>query len=249
MIRFWAKRARQRSPLAARPMRVRNQLAWYWRALGVVAGLAISVAAALWIYDLGQRFAGADGGATREAFETLKTQVAAQEEELIRLRALTDSSDSRLQVEKTAQGQLAKQVKALEIDNARMKEDLAFFENLVPGGRDDRLSIYRFRVEASGVPGEYRYRLLVMNGTAKEVRDFRGSLQLVVDVQRDNQKAVLTLPEPRANAEGYRLNFKRVQRVEGLFRVEEGAKVRAVQVRVLEQGSPQPRATENFTLS
>ncbi|MEO7402429.1 MAG: DUF6776 family protein, partial [Burkholderiales bacterium] len=120
---------------------------------------------------------------------------------------------------------------------------------LMPGGRDERLSIYRFRVDPSGVPGEYRYRLLVTAPGGKDARDFNGRLQLVVSMQRDQKSVVVTLPQGREQVESYRLNFKRVQRMEGLFRVEADARVTTVQARVLEGGSEQPRATENFTLS
>ena len=249
MIHLLPRRWRQRFGTVSRAAMVRTRVPWTWRAVGAMVVLSGSVAGGLWIYDLGRQFAGSHPGSTLTERDTLRARVATLEGELLRLRALADSSDSRMQVERTAQGQLTQQVKALEADNSRLREELSFFENVLPGRTDERLSIQRFRVEESGVPGEYRYRLLVMNGGGKEVRDFRGSLQLVVNTQQASQKIVLTFPEPRASGDGYRLNFKRVQRVEGMFRVDAGAKVLAVQVRVLEQGSAQPRATESFTLA
>lgn len=249
MMRMLSRRMRQRLSPAARTVTIRPHLAWYWRAAGAALLLTISVAGGLWLYELGRQFAGYDSSSARAERASLRERIGELEVELNKLRALTDSSDSRLQVEKTALGQLSRQVKILETENARLKEELAFFENLLPGGREDRLSIYRFRVEESGVPGEYRYRLLVMNGGGKEPRDFQGSLQLVVNVERASGSKVLSLPEGRASGEGFKLNFKRVQRVEGLFRVEPQDKVKTVQVRVLENGSAQPRATESFTLS
>ena len=38
------------------------------------------------------------------------------------------------QIERAAHKQLAAQVKALEAENARLKEDLAFFDSLLPAG-------------------------------------------------------------------------------------------------------------------
>jgi hypothetical protein len=250
MLRLLPRKLRQRLTTVSRPVAVRAQRAWYWQAVGGAVLLSASVAAGLWIYDLGKRFAGGDYGEAQAEMKGLRERIAALESELTQLRGLNDSSEGRLQVERTALGQTRKQLKSLEDENSRLKEELAFFDNLMPGGREDRLSIHRFRVDESGVPGEYRYRLLVMNASGREARDFQGSVQLVVNLQREGAKPiVVTLPEARASADAFKLNFKRVQRVEGMFRVEPDARVRSVQVRVLEAGSNALRATESFTLS
>lgn len=202
-------------------------------------------------------FAASDSGAAQREREALRERVAELEKEAGRLRSAVDSSDSRIQIERTAQGQLAKQVKALEEDNARLKEELAFFESLLPAERskEARLTIHRFRVEPNGLPGEYKYRMLVYQPTGRDSREFQGSVQLVVTLQKDSKNVIVTLPDSRtdnrasAGDSGFRLSFRRVQRVEGLFKVEPNAIVKAVQVRVLENGSTQPRAVERFTLA
>ncbi len=202
------------------------------------------------MYELGRRLGGTYSEDGERERSELRTRVSSLEAELGQLRSLAFSSDSRLQVEKTAQSQLASQLKMVEEENARMKEELAFFENIVPGGKDDRLTIHRFRVEPNGVPGEYRYRMLVLAGAAREDREFNGSVQLVLNTQREERNTVITLPENRgASDPSFRLRFKRMHRVEGSFRIDPGVKIRSVQIRVLEQGSNQPRATENYTLS
>src|SRR5256885_6968555 len=59
-----------------------------------------------------------------------------------RLRSIAHASESRLKIEQTAQAQLASQVKAVEDENHRLKEDLTFFDNLVPiDRRGERVSI------------------------------------------------------------------------------------------------------------
>ncbi|NUP99369.1 MAG: Gfo/Idh/MocA family oxidoreductase [Armatimonadetes bacterium] len=128
-----------------------------------------------------------------------------------------------------------------------LAEDLAFFENLVPAG--DKLEIHRFKVERDALPGEYRYRLLLLQGGRRE-RPFQGSLQLLVSVQEGGRDAMITLPAA-GDSPGiaYRLSFKHFFRVEGNFRVPAAAKVRSVQARVLESGSNQARATQQVDLS
>ncbi len=236
--------------LGSRPVSIRTQLPWYWRS-SLVSVVAIAfLLCGYGMYELGRRLGGTYSEDGERERSELRTRVSSLEAELGQLRSLAFSSDSRLQVEKTAQSQLASQLKMVEEENARMKEELAFFENIVPGGKDDRLTIHRFRVEPNGVPGEYRYRMLVLAGAAREDREFNGSVQLVLNTQREERNTVITLPENRgASDPSFRLRFKRMHRVEGSFRIDPGVKIRSVQIRVLEQGSNQPRATENYTLS
>ena len=160
-----------------------------------------------------------------------------------------NASESKLQIERTAQTQLGKQVKALEDENSRLKEDLAFFENLIPSEhRDNTLLINRFRVDAGVLPGEFRYRLLLLQGGRRD-KPFQGKLQLLVTLQqRDGKDAIITFPEDGA-AQTYRISFKYFQRVEGTFRVAPDAQVKMVRVRVFENGSTQVRAAQSFYLS
>ena len=111
------------------------------------------------------------------------------------------------------------------------------------------LAIYRFKVEPDVLPGEYRYRLLLLTPTDRRGRDFNGRLELVVSLQEGGQNAMMSFPEPGdAAAAQFRLAFKYFRRVEGTFRVNPKAKVESVQVRVYEAGSSQPRATHSVSL-
>jgi len=169
------KRIRGRFGISAPKMTVRTHVAWYWRWLGMVAALAVSLVIAAWLYDAGRRFAGFDRSETEQELAQLRASVAKLEEEMRHLRSIANASESRLKIEQSAQTQLGAQVKALEEQNTRLKEDLAFFENLTPAV--DKLSIHRFKVEPDALPGEYRYRLLVLQGGRRD-REFHGSMQL-----------------------------------------------------------------------
>lgn len=241
------KRIRGRFGISAPRMMVRTHVAWYWRWLGMVAALAVSLVIAAWLYDAGRRFAGFDRSETEQELSQLRASFAKLEDETRRLRSIADASESRLKIEQSAQAQLGAQVKLLEEQNTRLKEDLAFFENLTPAV--DRLSIHRFKVEPNALPGEYRYRLLVLQG-GKRDREFQGSMQLVVSVQENGRDAIIIIPDQAsASDSAYRLQFKYFQRVEGTFRVGPRAKVLSVQARVLEHGSDQARASQSFSLS
>ncbi|MFM9888818.1 MAG: DUF6776 family protein [Burkholderiales bacterium] len=203
------------------------------------------------MYEVGKRAGIADAQEAVREYGRLKEQVTALTTDLEGLRAASASSDSRIQMEKSTQEQLANQLKSVETENARLKEELTFFETLLPGGKDDRLTIHSLRVEPSGKPGEYRYRMLLFAGEVRRGQEFHGSLELVLNVEREDRKpAVISLPDVRtASDPAYKLSFRRIQRVEGLFRVEPTTKLKSVQVRVLENGSTQPRATQSFSVS
>ena len=242
------KKIRQRFGISAPRMTVKTHVAWYWRMLGIIAILSTSFALAAWIYDAGRRFAGFDRSEAEQELSQLRESTGRLTRESAELRANVNASESKLQIERAAQTQLGRQVKVLEDENARLKEDLAFFENLIPGEhRDNTLLINRFRVEPGALPGEFRYRLLLSQGGRRD-KPFRGNLQLVVSLQQDGKDAIITLPED-GGTEADKINFTYVQRVEGTFRVAPAARVKRVQVRIFEGGSTQARATQSFNLS
>jgi hypothetical protein len=245
---FSLRALRHRWGIAAPKMTVRTHIAWYWRALGLVAVLSISLTLALWMYDAGRQFAGFDATAMSEELADLHGRIARLDDEAKRLRSVVASSESRLQIEKTAQEQLAKQLKTVETENARLREDLAFFENLAAGRAEDKLAVSRFKVESNAVPGEYRYRILVTLG-GKD-RDFTGRLQLVVTMRQGGRDVTLMIPDEKSEDNAaYRVQFRRFFSTEGTFKVDPAATVKAVQIRVFEQGVGQPRATQSFTLT
>jgi len=238
---------RRRFGISAPKMMVRTHLAWYWRWTGMVLLASISLALAAWIYDAGMRFAGFDRSEIEQEVKTLRESAIRLEAETAKLQAVSNASESRLKIEQSVQSQLAAQVKVLDEENQRLKEDLAFFENLGPA--TNKLSINRFSVRKDVLPGEYRYRLLVLLGGGGRDRQFQGSLQLVINMQAQGRNGMIVLPEPsQPNNPSFRLNFKYFQRVEGTFRVPDQARIRSVQVRVFEQGSSQASATQSVDL-
>jgi len=249
-MRTVLRRLRHRYGIAAPRLAVNPHLPWYWRALRIVAVLSVSGALALWMYDAGRRFAGFDRSELEDELAMLRNRVAELEVDLPRLRAVADSSDAQLKIEQTAQRDLARQMKQLEADNARLKEDIAFFENLSTRDQaEERVQVARFKVEPGVLPGELRYRVLVMQGGPRP-RGFDGRLQFIVNLQRDGKDAILVVPDESSDpGSAFQISFTRFYRAEGVLRVDPGAKVQSVQVRLLEKGSEQPRATQSINLS
>jgi hypothetical protein len=246
----WAK-LRRRFGIAAPRVEIHTQIPWYWRWIGIAMLLGISAASAAWIYDAGRRFAGFDRSEVQEELTRVRRELESARVELERLRAVTNAADSRFAIERTAQQKLAQQIRTLEQDNARVREELATFEGMLSSEArsGNTPTIYRFKVEPDVLPGEYRYRLLLVTPTARRDRDFNGRMELVVSLQEGGQNVMMSFPEQAdAGAAAFRLAFKYFRRVEGTFRVSPKAKVESVQVRVYETGSNQPRATHTVAL-
>ena len=111
------------------------------------------------------------------------------------------------------------------------------------------LAIYRFEVTPDVLPGEFRYRMLLLTSGLRRDREFDGRLELVVSMTEDGKSAIMKFPERTdASASAFRFTFRYFRRVEGTFRVGPKAKVESVQVRVYEGNSDQARATQMVNL-
>ena len=239
------RRLRHRFGIAAPQVAVRTQVPWYlrWALLALFVGASVALAA--WMYDTGRRYAGFDRSEAAHERERLRRELAAATKELAELRGVANAADAKLAIERSAQQKLAQQIRQLEAENARLREELAIFESMLAGGgarTDTAVLIQRFKVEPDLLPGEYRYRLLlVAPGTRRS--DFQGRYELVLHLNEKGRDVRMTLPEAGEQAGAQRLAFRRFQRLEGLFRIPPAARLEQVQVRVYEEGVSQVRAS------
>lgn len=233
------RRWRGRFGITAPRVTVRTHVPWYWRALGVATTGAVALALVGWVYDAGRRIAGFDRSETAQEISALKSRNAELESELEKLRAFNNASDSSLQIERTAQQQLTSQVKALEAENNRLKEEVAVFERLAHAdSKDGIISLSRLKVFPEGAAGHYRYQFfLALNGDQRG-KEFKGQLQLVVQLQSGSSDDMITFPRPNESDLGrYLVVLKHFRRFDGAFTVPSGAKVKSVEARVVQDGS------------
>jgi hypothetical protein len=243
------KRLRQRFGISAPRVAIRTHVAWYWRALLVVLVLSISLAAAAWIYDAGRSIAGFDSKSAAKTLAELNARLAELETELAAVRSVAAAADSNLKIEKVAQQQLAQQVRALESENLSLKQDLAFFEGIVPdvSGGEQGIRINRFRIEPDVQDGKYRYRMLLVHNAARQQKEFKGELQFALQMQQEGKDAMILVPsESETNTQRYRVEVRHFQRTEGVLAVPSGAVLKSVEVRVLQDGVVRARQTINL---
>jgi Sec-independent protein translocase protein TatA len=228
---------------------IQTHVAWYWRWLTILMVIAVVVGLGWLAFDLGRRYAGFDRGEAEREQARMEELNRKLQDENAAVRREIASAERKLHIELSTQGNLSSQIRALSEENSLLKEDLAFFQTLMASGGDPGgITVNRFRVQRDALPGEYRYRLLIVQ-SKQRVREFRGHLQFIVDFEEGGKASVITLPAEGDALKAYNLNFKFYQRVEGTFMLAPGAVVKKVQVRVLESGDPTPVSTQTVTLS
>lgn len=241
--KLWVRNLSVSGPRVA----VRTELPWPLRALIVFVGFALAVAAGFTVYEHGRSLGAPDHDDLGAELSRVRGQLAQAVAERDRQAAAAVNWENQLKVERSAQQQVAVQVKLLEDENAKLKADLAFFESLLPMPANAKGVVIRsFRVQADGEPNALRYRLLVQQ-SGRPDRDFTGAVSLTVHLQQGGRPWVLQLPDPSLPDAGPApLSFRHYQRVEGSFSIPAGATVRSVLVKILAGG--ETRAQQTFTM-
>ena len=242
----WVKR---RFGIHARRVTVRTRMPWQlrWFAHGF---LAVALVSLFWI-----------------AYRHGTPDALWENAEAVRLGALTHDNanleranaglkselavlERQLQIERATYVDLARQVKELALENARLREDVALVQAIsAKDSRVDGVKVSSVRVEPNAVPGEYSYRIVLLQTGARS-KQFLGRYQLVVNLVQNGERRGVTLPAPGENAEPpYQLDFRVHQRIDGTFRVDPAAVVRSVELRVFEGRQSQPKVMQTVTLS
>lgn len=234
----------RRWSISAPRMTIKNHLPWPLRAIFIAIVVGLGGAMAMWAYDLGRSFTGFKPAATTEQLVEVQEQLKQTSAERDRFETTVNAAESQLNIERALQAQLSRQIKTLESENSKLKEDLSFFESLLPTDTGAQgITIRRLKAEMVE-PGQLRYRLLMMQG-GKVARDFTGNYQLIVALVQEGKSAMMVFPKSD-EAEKFKLSFKHYQRVEGEITIPAGAVVKSVQIKVLEKGVLRAQQSSNL---
>lgn len=240
---------RRKMGVSATRVTVRTQLPWPLRALLFFIAAAIAAAAGVAIYEYGKQFAGPGRRELAAENERLQSQLREIKADRDRFQAVATAYESQMKVEHAAQEQLARQVNTLEGEAAKLREDLSFFESLLPTPADAKGVLIRsFRVQPDGEPNQMRYRILVQQ-SGKPDRDFNGEVELQVSFTRDGRPFTLRIPDPGTGSprDAIELSFRHYQRVEGTFMLPQGAVPKSVLVRIVAGGQAQTQQSFPIT--
>jgi hypothetical protein len=241
---------RRKFSISAPRLSVRPHIPWYVRwAIAVPIMLMIGWAV-WWAYGSGLELAGFHRGQAERELSELRERVATLESENAKQANLIASYERQGQIEKASSQEVEAQLKALNDENTRLKEDLLFFDNLpLTGAREAELSIHRLKIEMDSLPGEYHCRMLLVQSVQQRGKMFEGSLQLVVSGEQNGNKVVLQFPQVNSPSDvaAHQLSFKYYQRVDKVFKLPPDMVVENVQVRVYEKGLQEPKIKQTVT--
>ena len=146
------KRWLRSNPARAMRVAVRSELPWRAKAILLLAMMliiALIVGAALTAYIYSRPSVPQDAGALAAEMEKMRADANEAIAERDRKLALLVQLENQQKVDRAASEQVQAQLKALENENARLKEDLSFFESLLPTPANAKGVVIRsFRLQA-----------------------------------------------------------------------------------------------------
>ena len=217
---------RRRLTISSPRMAIRSALPWPVRwAMGAVM-LGFSAAIALWTFELGVSIAGLDRDAKLELTK-LREEVAALRAERDKSQSVVNISGSLLTAEKAAQEKMISQIKQLEADNRLLRDDLGFFEKLLPAGGAETVAIRGLQAETLSAM-QLKWQVLVIQ-PVKDAPVFNGKLELTLGGTLAGKPWTAMLP-----AGGQPLQFKQYRRIEGVLDLPPLAVVKTVTAKVIE---------------
>lgn len=228
-------------------MTIKQRLPWPLRFFVILIFIAIIGGALFWVYQLGGDFSGTNIRAMRNNIDTLNQQIATLTKENARLSSVADASESQLNMMRASRDQFATQVSTLESENVKIKEDLAFFDSLLPTNLGSQgMTLNRIQMDQVS-PTQLRYRLLVLRGQQR-ANDFVGQLALDVTVSKNGKLQQLHYPAIGSEAEKdrFKLVFKYYQRIDSMLTLPEGVIVKSVLVKVIYNGQVRVQQTINM---
>lgn len=236
---------KRRLTISAPRMAVRSAMPWPFRWAIVAIVLGFCAAIGLWAFEFGKDIAGLDRG-TKEELLQLRQQMQAQQVEMAQLRqerddaqAVSNTASALVAAEKAAQVKLQEQVKQLEQETHTLRDDLGFFERLIPSGSSEALAIRGLQVDAKD-PGSAKWQVLVIQ-SAKNAPELSLRLELTLTGMQAGK------PWSMALAEGaIPFKIKQYGRLEGELALPAQTQVKSVTAKVMD-GSVM-RATQTVKL-
>ncbi|HEY5580899.1 MAG TPA: DUF6776 family protein [Rhodoferax sp.] len=223
----------RRLTVSAPRMAVRSAMPWPLRWLMLALVFGFCAALALWAFEFGKDIAGLERG-SKEELQQARTELAALQAELVTIKAARDQAqsvantvDTLLTTEKVAQETLLAQNKQLQAENRSLRDDLGFFEKLIPASGGGGIAIRGLQAEVRN-GREIKWQVLVMQAS-KNAPEFSGQLALSFSGVLNGKPWLATLP---GGAQTFKL--KQYGRMEGVFELPPQVVVKGLSAKVLE---------------
>jgi len=165
-------------------MAVRSAMPWplRWAVAAIMLGFCAAIA--LWAFEFGRDIAGLENGGQAEMqqlrvqLEALKVEVEAAREQRDQAQSIANTAGTLVAAEKASSEQVNARVKQLEAENRRLRDDLGFFEKLIPADSTDPVAIRGLQAETFD-NGKIRWQVLVIQ-SKKNAPELVGRLEIML---------------------------------------------------------------------
>ena len=173
---------RRRFSLTSASMAVRSAMPWplRWAIAAIVLGF--SGAIALWAFEFGSKIAGVNQHSQEELVKSnvqiveLQTALNLKSVELSEVQKIANTGQTLLTSSKAMQDQLLQRNKELAVQNDLLRDDLAFFEKLIPLNGSANVAIRGLQAERVD-ERTVKWQVLVIQARKNPVT-FNGALEV-----------------------------------------------------------------------
>ncbi|TXH88877.1 MAG: hypothetical protein E6Q78_09435 [Rhodoferax sp.] len=236
---------KRRLTISAPRMAVRSALPWPFRWVVVAIVLGFCAAIGLWAFEFGKDIAGLERG-SKEQIEQLRVLVENQKHEIEQLRqerdeaqSVSNTASALVAAEKAVQEKLQEQVKQLELEAHALRDDLSFFERLIPAGPAAGLAIRGLQVDAKDA-ANVRWQVLVIQ-SSRNAPELSLRLEMVFAGTQAGKPWTATLADG-----SIAFKIKQYGRLEGEMALPAQTQIKSVTAKVMDGTAT--RATQTIKL-
>jgi hypothetical protein len=226
---------RRRLTISSPSMAIRSAMPWPFRWVLVALVLGFCAAIGLWAFELGKDLTGVDGNA-KEELQRLRVEAQQLRDERNKAQSVLNTSGSLLTAEKATQDKLVAQIKLLESENRTLRDDLGFFEKLIPAGSNEGVAIRGLQAESINAGSQIKWQVLVIQPT-KNAPEFNGKLEITLSGLQGGAPGTGAGGKPWSQVAGgtaQALRFKQYSRVENVIDIAPQTVVKQISVKVTE---------------
>lgn len=227
------KLLRRRLTISAPRMSVRSAMPWpfRWAIFAIVLGFCAAIG--LWAFEFGKDIAGLEKGSKEEMLR-LRTELTEARAELVKVKqerehaqSIANTADTLVTAEKASHESLLAQLKQMESDNRTLRDDLGFFEKLIPSAGADGLAIRSLQADMLG-SGKLKWQVLVIQ-SGKKPPEFNGRLEVSFSGLLNGKPWTATLP-----GEAPAIRVRQYGRMDGEFEVPAQVVVKGMSAKVMD---------------
>jgi len=214
-------------------MSVRSALPWpfRWAAAAIVLGFCAAIG--LWAFEFGKDIAGLDHGAKEELarmrteLEVLHADLAKAVDERDKAQSIANTAGTLVNVGKASEEKLVEQVKQLQAENQNLRDDLGFFEKLIPSTGAEGVAIRGLQAEVQNGK-DLKWQALVIQAN-KNAGTFNGRLDMTFSGLQNGKPWTLSLPGGPQT-----FTMKQYERLQGVLELPPQVVVKSVLAKVLD---------------